>query len=1037
MPEFSYSDLLPLGQDGTNYRRLSSDGVTNHSSFGRNFLEIEPQLLTDLTAAAMHDIAHLLRPAHLSQLRSILDDPEASPNDRYVARDLLKNACIAAGGVLPMCQDTGTAIVMGKRGQHVLTDGRDEEHISRGVYDAYTTLNLRYSQLAPLTMWEEKNTGSNLPAQVEIYATGGSEYKFLFMAKGGGSANKSFLYQETKAVLNPARMASFLEEKIRSLGTAACPPYHLAIVVGGTSAEFALKTAKYASAKYLDTLPSQGSASAHGFRDRELEEQVLGITRRIGIGAQFGGKYFCHDVRVIRLPRHGASCPVAIAVSCSADRQALGKITADGVFLEQLETDPAQYLPDIETGEGEGDVVAIDLNRPMAEIRAELSQVPGTHPRVADRAAGGGAGHRPRQDRRTARRGRAHARLPARSPGLLRRARQDAGRLRVRVVRADHRGADGLLRRPVPGGGRVDGHAGQGEPFGRGDRRLQAVRRVLPRLDRRRGGAAGPGLHHPGRGARVPRARHGSRLEDRGPRLPRVHRGRRQGQRLLRRPVRPGTADRGAPVTAPKGRGPAAKGSRASGLEHDSMGEVEVPAEALWGAQTQRAVENFPVSGERIGRDMIGALGCIKGAAARINAELGVLDADMADAIHDAAAAVARGEHDDQFPVDVFQTGSGTSSNMNANEVIAALASRQLGPGHRPVHPNDHVNASQSSNDVFPSAIDLAATRLIVLELIPALDHLAAAFEAKAAEFASVVKVGRTHLMDAVPVTLGQEFGGYAAAVRHDAERVGEILPRLGELPLGGTAVGTGLNAPPGFASRVISRLASSMGLPLTEARNHFEAAGGRDALVEASGVLRVIAVSLYKICNDLRWMGSGPRAGLGEISIPDLQPGSSIMPGKVNPVICEAVCQVCTQVIGNDAAVAFGGAAGNFELNVMMPVIGRNLLASARLLTAVVPLLADRCVSGITAHADHMQRLAGSSPVIVTALNSYIGYEAAAQVAHEALATGETIRSIVISRGYVSRGEITEAQLDAALDLLAMTGTGDETAQSTHSDQT
>jgi fumarate hydratase class II len=452
------------------------------------------------------------------------------------------------------------------------------------------------------------------------------------------------------------------------------------------------------------------------------------------------------------------------------------------------------------------------------------------------------------------------------------------------------------------------------------------------------------------------------------------------------------------------------------------MGEVLVPADALWGAQTQRAVENFPVSGERIGRDMIGALGAIKGTAARVNAELGVLDADMADAIHDAAAAVARGEYDEEFPVDVFQTGSGTSSNMNANEVIATLASRRLG---RPVHPNDHVNASQSSNDVFPSAIHLAATRLLVLELIPALDHLAATFEAKAAEFATVVKVGRTHLMDAVPVTLGQEFGGYAAAIRHDAERTVAILPRLGELPLGGTATGTGLNAPPGFAARVNERLASSMKLPLTEARNHFEAAGARDALVEASGVLRVTAVSLYKICNDLRLMGSGPRAGLAEISIPDLQPGSSIMPGKVNPVICEAVCQVCTQVIGNDAAVAFGGAAGNFELNVMMPVIARNLLASARLLAAVVPLLADRCVAGITPFTDRMRQLAESSPVIVTALNRFIGYEAAAQVAHEALETGETIRSIVLARGYVSRGEITEAQLDAALDVLAMTRAG------------
>ncbi len=458
-------------------------------------------------------------------------------------------------------------------------------------------------------------------------------------------------------------------------------------------------------------------------------------------------------------------------------------------------------------------------------------------------------------------------------------------------------------------------------------------------------------------------------------------------------------------------------------VEHDSMGDVEVPADALWGAQTQRAVENFPVSGERIGRDLIGALASIKGDAAVVNGRLGVLDSSMAEAIHDAAAEVALGGYDDEFPIDVFQTGSGTSSNMNANEVIAALASRRLG---RQVHPNDHVNASQSSNDVFPSAIHLAATGLFARCLIPALDHLAGTFAAKAAEFADVVKVGRTHLMDAVPVTLGQEFGGYAAAMRLGIERLRDVLPRLGELPLGGTATGTGLNAPPGFAAAVIAKLADDMQLPLTEARNHFEAAGARDALVEASGALRVIAVSLYKICNDLRWMGSGPRAGLGEIVIPDLQPGSSIMPGKVNPVICEAVCQVCTQVIGNDAAVAFGGAAGNFELNVMMPVIGRNLLASARLLAAVMPLLADRCVTGITASADHMRRLAESSPVIVTALNRYLGYEAAAQVAHEALQTGQTIRSIVISRGYVDRGEITTEQLDAALDVLAMTGTGE-----------
>jgi fumarate hydratase, class II len=449
------------------------------------------------------------------------------------------------------------------------------------------------------------------------------------------------------------------------------------------------------------------------------------------------------------------------------------------------------------------------------------------------------------------------------------------------------------------------------------------------------------------------------------------------------------------------------------------MGEVLVPDDALWGAQTQRAVDNFPVSGERIGRDMIGALASLKGDAAVINGSLGVLDPDMASAIHDAAAEVAVGQHDDQFPVDVFQTGSGTSSNMNANEVIAALACTRLG---RRVHPNDHVNASQSSNDVFPSAIHLAATRLVVRYLIPALSELADTFAAKAAEFASVVKVGRTHLMDAVPVTLGQEFGGYAAAARLGVARLSDALPRLGALPLGGTAVGTGLNAPPGFAAAVIAKLAADMELPLTEAGNHFEAAGSRDALVEASGAARVTAVSLYKICNDLRWMGSGPVAGLGEISIPDLQPGSSIMPGKVNPVICEAVCQVCTQVIGNDAAVAFGGAAGNFELNVMMPVIARNLLSSLSLLCAVVPLLAHKCVAGISAAPERMRLLAESSPVIVTALNRYIGYEAAASVAHEALRTGATIREVVLARGYVERGEITLAALDAALDVLSMT---------------
>ncbi|HEX6073866.1 MAG TPA: fumarate hydratase [Micromonosporaceae bacterium] len=378
MPEFAYTDLLPLGEDTTEYRLVTRDGVSTVEAAGRRFLVVEPEALRLLTATAMRDISHLLRPAHLAQLRRILDDPESSPNDKFVALDLLRNANISAGGVLPMCQDTGTAIVMGKRGGGVLTDGADAEHVARGVYDAYTQLNLRYSQLAPLTMWDERNTGSNLPAQIELYFDGdaGAAYKFLFMAKGGGSANKSFLYQETKAVLNPKRMIAFLDEKLRSLGTAACPPYHLAIVIGGTSAEYALKTAKYASAHYLDSLPASGSPTGHGFRDLELEQQVHELTRQFGIGAQFGGKYFCHDVRVIRLPRHGASCPVAIAVSCSADRQALGKITPDGVFLERLEPDPARYLPDVEPADLDADVVRIDLNRPMDEIRAELSRYP-------------------------------------------------------------------------------------------------------------------------------------------------------------------------------------------------------------------------------------------------------------------------------------------------------------------------------------------------------------------------------------------------------------------------------------------------------------------------------------------------------------------------------------------------------------------------------------------------------------------------------------------------------------------------------------
>jgi fumarate hydratase class I len=379
---FTYSPLLPTGDDSTEYRLVTDEGVdVVEGPGGRRFLTVEPAALTQLTAEAMHDIAHYLRPAHLAQLRAIIDDPKASPNDRFVALDLLRNANIAAGGVLPMCQDTGTAIVMGKRGRHVLTDGTDEAAIALGVYQAYTRLNLRYSQLAPLTMWDEKNTGSNLPAQIELYAEDPNghpdAYKFLFMAKGGGSANKSYLYQETKALLNPQRMMQFLDEKLRLIGTSACPPYHLAIVIGGTSGEHALKTAKLASAKYLDSLPTAGSMLAHGFRDVELEAAVLELTRDFGIGAQFGGRYFCHDVRVVRLPRHGASCPVAIAVSCSADRQAVAKITPSGVWLERLETDPARFLPDVTDDHLESEsVVKVDLNRPMAEIRAELSKYP-------------------------------------------------------------------------------------------------------------------------------------------------------------------------------------------------------------------------------------------------------------------------------------------------------------------------------------------------------------------------------------------------------------------------------------------------------------------------------------------------------------------------------------------------------------------------------------------------------------------------------------------------------------------------------------
>ncbi|GIG30023.1 class II fumarate hydratase [Cellulomonas marina] len=454
-------------------------------------------------------------------------------------------------------------------------------------------------------------------------------------------------------------------------------------------------------------------------------------------------------------------------------------------------------------------------------------------------------------------------------------------------------------------------------------------------------------------------------------------------------------------------------------IEHDTMGEVRVPAKARYRAQTQRAVENFAISGTGLARHHIAALAQIKRAAALANAERGILAQDLAEAIAAAADEVVEGRWDAEFPVDVFQTGSGTSSNMNTNEVLATLAAERLGA---PVHPNDHVNASQSSNDVFPASIHVAAYAALEADLLPALDHLAATLEAKAAEFATVVKSGRTHLMDATPVTLGQEFGGYAAQVRHGIARVRAVLPRLAELPLGGTAVGTGINTPPGFPQRVIALVAERTGLPFVEAADHFEAQSAQDSFVETSGALRTVAVSLVKICNDLRWMGSGPRAGLGEIALPDLQPGSSIMPGKVNPVIPEAVLQVCAQVIGNDAAIVFAGSSGAFELNVMLPVTARNLLEQITLLARGSEHLADRCVAGTTANVERCLELAESSPSIVTPLNRHIGYEAAAKIAKHAVAEGLTIRQAVLDLGYVERGELTTETLDQALDVLSMT---------------
>ena len=457
-------------------------------------------------------------------------------------------------------------------------------------------------------------------------------------------------------------------------------------------------------------------------------------------------------------------------------------------------------------------------------------------------------------------------------------------------------------------------------------------------------------------------------------------------------------------------------------IEHDTMGEVKVPKDALYSAQTQRAVENFPISGTTLERAHIAALAQIKKSAAQANAKLGVLDAKVAESIAVSADAVITGKHDGEFPVDIFQTGSGTSSNMNMNEVLANLASKHLGSA---VHPNDHVNASQSSNDVFPTSIHVAVTSALIHDLLPALDHLAKSLEVKAEAWKTVVKAGRTHLMDATPVTLGQEFGGYAAQIRYAIERVEASIARVAEVPLGGTAVGTGINTPTGFPQEVIRLLAAETKLPITEARNHFEAQGARDGLVEAMGALRVLAVSLTKINNDLRWMGSGPNAGIAEIHIPDLQPGSSIMPGKVNPVIPEAVMMVCARVIGNDATVAWAGASGNFELNVAIPVMGNALLESIRLLANSMRLLADKTIDGLEANVERARALAESSPSIVTPLNKYIGYEAAAKIAKHSVAKGLTVREATIELGYVDGEKLTMEQLDKALDVFRMTAPG------------
>ena len=526
MASFHYQPIFELGPDETPYRRLGTDGVSTVTMNGHEMLTVDAEVLRSVARQAFDDVSHLLRPAHLAQLRSILDDPEASGNDKFVALELLRNANIAAGRVLPGCQDTGTAIVMGHKGEQVLTFGDDSVALSRGIYDAYNERNLRYSQLAPLDMYTETNTGSNLPAQIEIYAEPGDEYELLFIAKGGGSANKSFLYQETKALLNPTSMLRFVEEKLKTIGTSACPPYHLALVIGGTSAEFTLKTLKLATTKYLDRLPTSGNEYGRAFRDVDMERQVFEIARQIGVGAQFGGKYFAHDVRVIRLLRHGASCPVGLGVSCSADRQAIAKITRDGIFLEQLEENPATYLPDVTDEELPGDVVRIDLNRPMPEILDELTRYPVatrlslTGPMVVARDIA----HAKLKERLDA--GETLPRVPARLHGLLRRPGKEAGGPSVRLVRSDHGGPDGRLRRFVAVARRQHGDAGEGEPLAAGHRGVPAPWRLLPWLDRRSGGTPGRPQHPEGGGARVPRAGDGGDLENRGQRFPRLYRHR-------------------------------------------------------------------------------------------------------------------------------------------------------------------------------------------------------------------------------------------------------------------------------------------------------------------------------------------------------------------------------------------------------------------------------------------------------------------------------------------------------------------------------